>query len=383
MPLRIDALEKLDRDWSAYSGEVLSVSDDPTLQGIVHQLAGELDVPMATVTLVLQRVGLFRAHFGLSGDLDRLRGMDRDVTFCQFVVRDGERFEVKDAAIDDRVPKTLVETFGVRSYVGFPVKVGTAVVGSLCGADVKPRAFTPEQTARIEQLAGLVSERLTELARHRDHVHGSAMASAMQPALAELRNVLSPLVSGVSVARIAAEELKLVLRAQGALPEWASRAGEAARDLGDVLGDMSEAADRVRPILHAVQRTVGESTRTTTADETVRLAVEIAQHHLRHVGGAQVREVPADTLRAPVGSAVSAVAALLSILGLSLHRAQLRSGVSVRAARAGGVVTVHLTTALPPAVVKQCVDEVATHFSDQDPALSASGSVVAVAFQAA
>ncbi|MBL8920585.1 MAG: GAF domain-containing protein [Myxococcaceae bacterium] len=383
MPLRIDALENRDRDWSAYSGDVLSVSDDPRLQAIVQQLAAELDVPMATVTLVLQRVGLFRAHFGLSGDLDRLRGMDRDVTFCQFVVRDGERFEVKDAAVDDRVPKTLVETFGVRSYVGFPVKVGPTVVGSLCGADVKPRTFTPAQAARIEELAGRVSERLTELASHRDRVPASAVASAMQPALAELRNVLSPLVSGVSVARIAAEELKLVLRAQGALPEWASHAGEAANDLGDVLGDMSEAADRVRPILHAVQRMVGEATRATTADETVRLAVEIAQHHLRHVGGAKVGEAPADTLRAPVGVAVSIVAALLSTLGLSLQSAGLRSGVSVRAERTGAVVTVHVSTALPPAQVQRCVDEVAGHFPDHDPALSASGSAVAVVFQLA
>lgn len=361
---RVNALEGRDRDWDAYEGEVLSITDDPALQAIVKELSAELEVPIALVSLVLQRTQLFRAQVGLSGELERLRATDRDVSFCQFVVRDGVRFEVNDAQVDDRVPQTLVRTHNIRAYLGFPVKVGDAVVGSLCGIDTRAREFSPRQKNRLEALATRVSARLGELARLRARVPLQALSGAMQPALAELRNVLSPLVAGVPAARVAAEELKVALRAQGALPEWASKAGAAVDDLGEVLGEMSSAAERVRPLMNAVQRTVGDASRATSAAEAVALSLEIAAHHLRPVGGVTAGEIPAILLQAPVGVAVCAVAGLLSALGLALVRAGARSGVALAAARVERGVALSITAPVSSAEARRCVDEVAQFLPD-------------------
>ncbi|MBL8920584.1 MAG: GAF domain-containing protein [Myxococcaceae bacterium] len=376
---RIDALEGIERDWAAYDGEVLSGADDPTLQTIVSELAAELEVPIAMVSLVLRRTQLFRAHVGLSGELERLHATDRDVSFCQFVVRDGQRFEVNDAQTDDRVPQTLVRTLGVRAYLGFPLKVGDVIVGSLCGVDTRARSFTDAQKVRLAALAAQAQARLAELGRA-PRAPAPVVASAMQPAIAELRNVVAPLVSGVPAARVASEELKVALRARGALPEWATRTAEAASDLGEILGEMADATNRLRPILQAVQRTVGEATRATTAEETVHLAVEIARHHLRHVGGVSLGRVPGDALKAPVGVAVSAAAALLSSLGLALQNAGRRSGVNVLAERSGEVVAIRFSADVPADVLKRCADEVAVHFPQGDPAISASGSALSLVF---
>lgn len=381
MKERIDALEGIERDWTAYDGEVLSGAEDPTLQQIVRELADELEVPIALVSLVLRRTQLFRAQVGLGGEIERLRATDRDVSFCQFVVRDGRQFEVNDAQRDERVPQTLVRTHGIRAYLGFPLKVGDVVVGSLCGVDSRPREFSAEQKLRLAALAARASARLAELGRG-SRPPAPVLASAMQPAIAELRNVVAPLISGVPSARVASEELKVALRARGALPEWARRTAEAANDLGEVLAEMEGSADRLRPILHAVQRTVGEPTRATTAQETVELAVEIARHHLRHVGGVRVGSVSGDALRAPVGVAVSAAAALLSSLGLALQQHRRRSGIDVEAQRSGEAVTIRFSVEVPAELVTRCANEVAVHFPGGEPAVSSSGSVISLAFAA-
>ena len=49
------------------------------------------------------------------------RSASRDVSFCQFVVRDGKAFEVSHAGTDDRVPQHLVKEYGTQSYLGVPI----------------------------------------------------------------------------------------------------------------------------------------------------------------------------------------------------------------------------------------------------------------------
>jgi GAF domain-containing protein len=129
---RFDALaEKSDERLLVLTGEALSRAPDAELQRIVAEVAEALEMPTALVSLVLTRTQYFRAQVGLPPDLANVAATDRDVSFCQFVVRDEAPLVVEDAKGDPKFPQLLVNEFGVRSYVGAPLHVGGAVVGSL------------------------------------------------------------------------------------------------------------------------------------------------------------------------------------------------------------------------------------------------------------
>ena len=78
-------------------------------------------------------------------------------------VRDGEPFEVENAEEDERVPQHLVKRYGIKSYLGIPVKVNQVVTGSLCVIDTKARTFSNDERQKLAKLADLVSQRLEAL----------------------------------------------------------------------------------------------------------------------------------------------------------------------------------------------------------------------------
>ncbi len=161
---RIVALDGVDtRRFSRLQGVALGDSFDDELPSGVAEAARSLGVPIALVSLVLGRTQYFRAHQGLPPDLAIARATDRDVSFCQFVVRDGAEFVVTDAPNDDRIPQDLVKRFGIRSYVGVPLRIDGVVVGSLCGLDVRPRQFHEEDRRLLAALGEQVSARLGTL----------------------------------------------------------------------------------------------------------------------------------------------------------------------------------------------------------------------------
>ena len=114
-----DALGKKPERHSAFTEGLLAEAEDTELQTIVNDAAGGLSAPIALVTLVLERIQFFKAHFGLPQDLAISRATERDVSFCQFVVRDGEPFEVENAEEDERVPQHLVKRYGLRPTLVF------------------------------------------------------------------------------------------------------------------------------------------------------------------------------------------------------------------------------------------------------------------------
>ena len=65
----IDVLGKRPRPDAIFSKELLAETDDGELQDIVKQAAEELHAPIALVTLVLNHVQFFKAHYGLPEDL--------------------------------------------------------------------------------------------------------------------------------------------------------------------------------------------------------------------------------------------------------------------------------------------------------------------------
>lgn len=187
---RIDVLGDSNERFDLFTKELLAETNDSELQEIVKKAAAELDSPIALVSLVLDQVQFFKAHIGLPPVLASARGTHRDVSFCQFVVRDGETFEVNDASSDPRIPQHVVKEYNIQAYLGVPIMVKENVMGSLCVLDTKKRGFSKEEHISLNKLAKLVNGRLEAITEKRRQTRLDLTESTLKPALCELSSAL-------------------------------------------------------------------------------------------------------------------------------------------------------------------------------------------------
>lgn len=196
MPTEIPSdLSKLDapQRLRAFDVPLLDSTPDPELQRLVAEASEVSGFPIALVSLVASRIQFFRAQVGLPPDLEAARATDRCNSLCQFVVAGDKPLQVEDAASEPALPSDLVRRYGIRAYVGFPVRVAGQTVGSFCVIDVKPGRLEPQVRARLEALAQAASARLEVLAGAVAPPEGTAEAKAQQAwmAVAEAQPLLS------------------------------------------------------------------------------------------------------------------------------------------------------------------------------------------------
>jgi hypothetical protein len=149
---------------NAFEEGLLDRTPDPELERLVARAAEVSGYPIALVSLVVDQIQFFRAHVGLPPDLEASRATDRCTSFCQFVVVRDQPLAIEDATREPALPTDLMERYGIRAYVGFPLHVAGKAVGSFCVIDVKPGHLGPEQLKELEQLAQAASARLEALA---------------------------------------------------------------------------------------------------------------------------------------------------------------------------------------------------------------------------
>ncbi|MEQ9305376.1 MAG: GAF domain-containing protein [Marinoscillum sp.] len=195
----------------AFTRELLAEAEDEQLTKIVQEAAKELKTPIALVTLVMEQVQFFKAHYGLPQELATARGTDRDVSFCQFVVNSGQPFELSEAKGAD-VPQQMVEEYGIRAYLGMPILSNGTVVGSLCVLDTQPHHFAETERLNLKKLADLVNNRLAELNGKSRESRSSLIGRAAFPALEELHETIPPIKQRISVAHVATRELSTFLK---------------------------------------------------------------------------------------------------------------------------------------------------------------------------
>lgn len=319
---RIDGLGTMKRERLAQlTGRILDERPDPQLDALVKTAAAMTNAPIGLVILILERTQLFRAQVGLPHDLAITRSTDRDVSFCQFIVADGTPIEVTDAPNDARIPKNVVYRYGIRSYLGYPVRVGGAIVGSLCVVDVVPRSFSPEERALLEELAAQASARLSELAQM--PAPEPAVARAARPMFGELRNTLTALRGHLSLARVAMAELESVRRlAQLAITDaaGAARAAGALLDAGASFGDLQksfavieEIGSRVDLDILALEKLHIALPASADIREVLLAAARVASHRTKLVGGVVWPSLPRLHF---FGASTTVVAALSAVLQL-------------------------------------------------------------------
>lgn len=156
----LDASKRL----CTFEASLLERTPDPELQRLVAEASEVSGFPIALVSLVAHRIQFFRAQVGLPPELAASLATDRCTSFCQFVVAADQPLQVVDAEREPGLPPDLVRRYGIRAYVGFPLRVGGQTVGSFCTIDTKPGTLAPPALARLEQLALAASARLEQLA---------------------------------------------------------------------------------------------------------------------------------------------------------------------------------------------------------------------------
>ncbi len=327
---RVDALGKQQPDrLHALTGDVLDDRLDDVLQAVVREAAHDIGMPIALVSLVLDRTQFFRAHVGLPLDLAIARATDRDASFCQFVVRDGQRFEVTHASEDGRVPQELVDRYGIESYLGEPITVGASVVGSLCVIGTDPRSFSDADRANLTRLATRAGERLFQLSQRTRATSRALLSRAAGPAFAEARNILAVFGLTLAAARVAAADAAPLARIVGQLAKSSTDqvpalgtltgAASALDALRECLGDLDDAYTRLVPTLDAMQGFLVQGGKGVLVAEVVDVASRLAHHQTKLVGG--VSWMPSSSqlrLRTPRMVAVAVVASSLGVVADAL-----------------------------------------------------------------
>lgn len=162
-PKDMSVLDNAER-MSSFDAPLLDSSPDPELQALVTEATALTGFPIGLVSLVVRKIQFFRAQVGLPPDLSATLATDRCTSFCQFVVARGGPLEIEDTTREPGLPRDLVERYGIRAYVGFPLKVRGQTVGSFCVIGAQPARLTAEVLTKLEQLAGRASARLEALA---------------------------------------------------------------------------------------------------------------------------------------------------------------------------------------------------------------------------
>ena len=170
-------------------------TSEPVLDALLRRAAILADTPMAMVSIVGAHTQVFIGQHGLPPELAVACGTSRSSSFCQLVVKSERLLVVSDAATDARVPRELVEQFGVRAYAGAPIRRGRFVVGSFCVVDVIPRVFPPDLLTSLQTFADDVGVCLDGLdgrvAAPRGDVAGPPLRERAESLLAAL-SVIAP-----------------------------------------------------------------------------------------------------------------------------------------------------------------------------------------------
>ncbi len=315
---RINVLAESNSRQNLFTKELLAETNDAELQEIVKNASEELNSPIALVSLVLDQVQFFKAHIGLPPVLAEARGTHRDVSFCQFVVKDGEAFEVNDAANDPRIPQHVVKEYNIQSYLGVPIKLEEAVMGSLCVLDTKKRDFSKEEHASLKKLADLVNIRLKYLTKDRRQTRLDLTEATLIPAIKEMYNSLASIERFIQLGYSSGKSIKTYLNHSNHIfsdklkfTDAIRLAHEAAatkhEESEDFLLEMEFSLKDSIDCLKALEALVTNA-ESTNISEIVTSAQDLSRHSTKLIGGFTLPDFKSDPVIYAKGNLALAIA---------------------------------------------------------------------------
>ncbi|MCE0538759.1 diguanylate cyclase [Kineosporia rhizophila] len=141
-----------------HSLNILDTPSEPGFDALVTLASQVTGCPISLVSLIDEQRQWFKAKVGTD-----LCSTDRDIAFCDHVVRDRAELEVPDARLDPRFRDNPLVTGPpqIAFYAGFPISTSQGrILGTLCLLDTAPRSLTPLQRDQMRTLAGQVSTQL-------------------------------------------------------------------------------------------------------------------------------------------------------------------------------------------------------------------------------
>lgn len=132
-------------------------SPDAPLDRITRLTARLFKVPIAIVTVVENdRVGIISAC-GLEG----IHEVPRSAAFSSVVVDQDAPLIVPDASTDPKWLSVPQRECGLRFYAGVPLRSKQGFnLGTLCLGDEKPRSFSSDELAQLQEIAGVIIDEL-------------------------------------------------------------------------------------------------------------------------------------------------------------------------------------------------------------------------------
>ncbi len=360
-----------------FTRELLAEAEDEQLMRIVQDAAMKLKTPIALVTVVMEQLQFFKAHYGLPDDLAESRGTDKDVSFCQFIVNTEQPLELVDAKDMPGIPQKLVEEYGIRAYLGMPIKSNNQVIGSLCVLDTEPHSFSEEEKENLKNLADHVNNRLIELNSSRKKDHSSLIGKAAFPALEEVMDSIRPMKASVSDGMVAARELSTFIKM---IETTVYGKGLSIEEVRKILKDAKSAVERCENGLYDIEVSIGDAQDSLTAlehmfetkgstmlSEVAESGRELARHVTKEVGGVILPEIefdPTISTSKTLGSSIVALTLTLVANGIkkSGQPRKIKMSVEDQKVRAALIIA---CTDLSEEIRGEIVSELKNHTAEE------------------
>ena len=151
-------LENLQRLEAINATHLIGSEPRPEFDDLAEKASDALRTPMAFLSIVTaDRTHLVGAA-GLDGELEEVRQVACEESYCQHVVAFDDVLVVDNALADSLVADHSATADGVRAYLGVPIRKNGHTIGSFCVVDRKPRRWTDRNLATLEALAAQVTE---------------------------------------------------------------------------------------------------------------------------------------------------------------------------------------------------------------------------------
>lgn len=128
-----------------------------SLDYVTRLAADVLNVPTALICLIGEDRLILQSAVGIAEPWESTREMPLSHSYCQYALGSSMPLVIDDARLDPRIQSTpaAVEEQWV-AYVGVPLCSEGQVLGTLCGLDTEPRAWSPDEIQRLCALAAMV-----------------------------------------------------------------------------------------------------------------------------------------------------------------------------------------------------------------------------------
>ena len=248
----------------------------------------------------------------------------------------------------------MVKRYGIKSYLGIPVKVNQVVTGSLCVIDTKARTFSNDERQKLAKLADLVSQRLEALSAQRTNPRLSLTQRAVSPSFTELRESLGLVKNSAAEARIASSTLKSLLRllrnpqiggatTPDAVEREFKQAYLALEDLDNSIIETEVRTEDAGDCVSALERVL-QDTSTARLSDVLNAAQDLSRSNCRDVGGAPLPELQNDPLLAtPQPLAVGLVSSCLTLIAMELASTGRSDGLSISVEDFGAKVEISVS----------------------------------------